>query len=293
MLDARMVTDDNFTQLVVLAEYLQAELLMEHLRAILAAHWRVLVTKKDFTTKQLAYRSMWQLLQNFPGSADEMLTILAHWTRDWDVPATDLHKGGTLVPLLRMVDISKVSRAQLAEAERTMPAAAFGELDAAVMFAELTAAESALATSQAELASIKAQFTYVKNKSVALDRHELTSFHPLRLSSASLLTPNKSSTRSVRSASREPEVRGELPLQLREGAGLEREDKDLRTACHSSASECDGPPRAKCALLSDFHRPRPRPSSSKGLTRCRLGYRMSHPPKDVEISQDPVIVYED
>ena len=70
-----------------------------------------------------------------------MLTILAHWTRDWDVPATDLHKGGTLVPLLRMVDISKVSRAQLAEAERTMPTAAFGELDAAVMYAELTAAE--------------------------------------------------------------------------------------------------------------------------------------------------------
>ena len=99
---ARMVTDDNFTQLVVFAEYPQAELLIEHLRAILAAHGRVLVTKKDFETKQLAYPSMWQLLQSF---TDEMLTILAHWTRDWDVPATDLHKGGTLVPLLRPVQV--------------------------------------------------------------------------------------------------------------------------------------------------------------------------------------------
>jgi len=65
---ARMVTDDNFTQLVVLTEYPQAELLIEHLRAILAAHGRVLVTKKDFKTKQLAYPSMWQLLHSFTGS---------------------------------------------------------------------------------------------------------------------------------------------------------------------------------------------------------------------------------
>ena len=111
----RMVTDENFVQMARLAEYLDAELLVDHLRALFSAQWEALISRKDSTTKQLPYRPMSRLLDGFPGTADDLLTILAHWTRDWDVPTTDLHKGGTLVPLLRMVDISKVSAPKLDE----------------------------------------------------------------------------------------------------------------------------------------------------------------------------------
>ena len=128
-----MVTDVQFVQLAKLAEFLDAEALLDHLCDILAANIQELITMEDFTSTDMSYRVMHRLLQGFAGSADDKLTILAHWSRDWDGDPTDMRSGGTLCPLMRSVDLSKVSEGALAEAHRIMPAAAFGALDASAI----------------------------------------------------------------------------------------------------------------------------------------------------------------
>ena len=129
-----MVTDVQFVAIAKLAEFLDAEALLDHLCDILATNFRELITMKDFTSKDMSYRVMHRLLKGFAGSADDRLTILAHWSRDWDGDPTDTRSGGTLCPLMRSVDLGKVSAGALAEAHRIMPAAAFGALDASAIY---------------------------------------------------------------------------------------------------------------------------------------------------------------
>ena len=115
-----MVTDVQFVAIAKLAEFLDAEALLDHLCDILATNFRELITMKDFTSKDMSYRVMHRLLKGFTGNADDRLTILAHWSRDWDGDPTDTRSGGTLCPLMRSVE--------------KMPAAAFGALDASAMY---------------------------------------------------------------------------------------------------------------------------------------------------------------
>ncbi len=133
-LDCRMVTDAQFVRIAKLAEYLDAKALLDHLRGILSANFDELVKMKDFTSKDISYRVMHRLLEGFTGKEDDRLTILAHWLRDWDGDRTDTRIVGTLYPLMRSVDLSKVSEGVLANAHRMMPAAAFGLLDASAMY---------------------------------------------------------------------------------------------------------------------------------------------------------------
>ena len=136
-LDYRMVTDVQFVRIAKLAEYLDAKALLDHLRGILAANFTELVNMKDFTSKAMSYRVMHRLLEGFAGKEDDRLTILAHWSRDWDGDRTDTRIIGTLYPLMRSVDLRKVSDSALFNAHRMMPAAAFGLLDACAMYTRL------------------------------------------------------------------------------------------------------------------------------------------------------------
>ena len=119
-LDYRMVTDVQFVRIAKLAEYLDAKALLDHLRGIFSANFDELVKMKDFTSKVMSYRVMHRLLEGF--------------TRNWDGDRTDMRIVGTLYPLMRSVDLSKVSDSVLANAHRMMPAAAFGLLDASAMY---------------------------------------------------------------------------------------------------------------------------------------------------------------
>jgi hypothetical protein len=110
-LDYRMVTDVQFVQIAKLTEYLDAKALLDHLRDILSANYLALVKMKDFTSKDMSYRVMHRLLEGFAGSADDRLTILAHWSQDSDGDRIDTRIVGTLYPLMRSVDLTKVSNA--------------------------------------------------------------------------------------------------------------------------------------------------------------------------------------
>ncbi len=95
---------------------------------------------------------MHRLLKGFAGRADDRLTILAHWSRDWDGDPTDTRSGGTLCPLMRSVDLGELSAGALAEAHRIMPAAAFGALDASAMYTLMSAEKSKASVSLSALA---------------------------------------------------------------------------------------------------------------------------------------------
>ena len=66
-----MVTDVQFVAIAKLAEFLDAEALLDHLCDILATNFRELITMKDFTSKDMSYRVMHRLLKGFAGSVDD------------------------------------------------------------------------------------------------------------------------------------------------------------------------------------------------------------------------------
>ena len=144
-----MVTDVKFVQIARLAEYLDAEALLDYLCGVLVVNFAALVAMKDFTSKDMSYRVMGRLLEGFSGSDEDRLVILAHWSRDWDGDPTDLQTGGTLCPLMRTVDLTKVSADALKRAHTMMPASAFGALDASFIYKSFSEKQVVLRSQQA------------------------------------------------------------------------------------------------------------------------------------------------
>ena len=72
-----MLTDENFAQLLRIADFLQADKLIEHLREALHRSWGSLMKMEYFNTKAISYRMMEQLLVGFTDSEEAKLNVLS------------------------------------------------------------------------------------------------------------------------------------------------------------------------------------------------------------------------
>lgn len=158
-LDVRLVTEENFVQMLTLAEFFQAPQLLSHLQHVFCFHWHKLCRLEDFLSEHIMPLTMAALVKDFNGTAEDKLLVIAHWARDW-MPQP--HNAGCAI--IKTVDVTEVSTEALTWAKEVMSPSAFSELDFSGLFHRMSGLEAAndalrseLSKAQAELQSSQAR----------------------------------------------------------------------------------------------------------------------------------------